>query len=639
MNNGQPTDRNWLWSFVEHVLKTPLLEVLCAVLVLLILHFLVQYLARGLKLRWMLVRFTKAVRDQQRSSATDVKANLAGVFNGSLLEFGWSEYEETLHEQSEWSGGERRAIAVRATVPSQTFINVETVIDPRLGAEYFKHLPGILTGMGIIGTFFGLIHGLTQFDPTVNNTDELKHGLGLLFGEVKFAFTFSGFAIGSAILITFIEKLIYSACAKWIGEITQALDGLFRAGVGEEYLSSLVQAAQESASQTRQLKESLVEELKVVLTNLADRQIAATQQMTVDFGVQIEKSFQQPLQSIAETVRMASGAQTEATGAVLENLMTAFMAQMREQVGGQMGDLGALLRQTATSMTQVEGSMRSLVEDMRTAGGDQRQAVTGVVQELLQKLEGHQQKQERAVAASSHVLMEKLHAAVGRMAEAQEEASRRTQESMAKSVGAIQGQVEGLAKSNAELLGASQDATLQMQQASAEAFGKLSAAAGNVERAVSGMAAVAEKMTTLAVRLTGLEAQVTETAKTSSQAATTLASASQSVAGATARLSETAARLEAVAKVTATEADTRAALLRDLKAASEFSSAAAREFVSLSEQVQSHLMKNVETFGAGVGATLGKHLSDYQKQLGDSVNMLRTALEELAEYADNGKGK
>jgi hypothetical protein len=637
MNSTAQTESNWLIAFVEHVAKTPLLQVLCGILLLLLLHFTFQYLIRGVRLRWALVALTKAVRAQHGSAAPEVKSDLSEVFRGSLLQFGWQEYEETLHEQHEWSGAERRTVAVRATVPAQSFINVETVVDPRLGAEYFKHLPGILTGMGIIGTFFGLIHGLMQFHPTESDTQHLKQGLDLLFGEVKYAFTFSGLAIGFAILVTFIEKWLYSACAKWIGEITQALDGLFRAGVGEEYLSSLVQASQESASQTRQLKESLVEDLKALLTNLTERQIAATKQMTVEFGNHIEKSLQQPLQSIAETVRKASGQQTEATGAILENLMTAFMAQMREQVGGQMGDLGALLRQTATSMTQAESSMRSLVEDMRKAGGDQTQAVAAVVKDLLQRLEEHQQKQERAVAASSHVMMEKLHLAVGRMSEAHEEANRRTQESVAQTVGAIQGQVEGLAKSNAQLMGASQEASLQMQQVSAEAFGKLSAAAGNVERAVNSMAAVAEKMTTLAVELADLQSEATQTTQASTQAAATLATASQSVAGAVANLSETAARFEAVSRVTATEADTRAALLRDIKAVSELSRSAALEFASLTEQVQSHLIKNVETFGAGVGATLAKHLKDYQTQLGNSVNMLRTALEELAEYADNSK--
>jgi hypothetical protein len=75
------------------------------------------------------------------------------------------------------------------------------------------------------------------------------------------AFLFSACAIGLAMLVTLGEKWIYASCAKWVGELTTALDSLFRAGVGEEYLSSLLQASQENATQTRQLKESMVDDL------------------------------------------------------------------------------------------------------------------------------------------------------------------------------------------------------------------------------------------------------------------------------------------------------------------------------------------------------------------------------------------
>jgi putative membrane protein len=283
------------------------------------------------------------------------------VFSKTRVSFAWSEFEETLHEQHEWKDGERTVVDIRATLPAEAFFNTETAVDPWLGSEYFKHLPGILTGLGIIGTFMGLIQGLVEFDPQATQSELLRQSLSGLFNEVRYAFTFSAVAITAAILITLFEKWLYSACAKWVGELAQSLDGLFRAGIGEEYLSSLVQASHESASQMRQLKESLVDDLKSLLTNLTERQIQATQQLSTEFGQQIERSLQAPLEKIAETVRVASGQQHQAVGTVLENLMTSFIAQMRETMGGQLGDLGSLLRQSTQSMTQVELAVRALV--------------------------------------------------------------------------------------------------------------------------------------------------------------------------------------------------------------------------------------------------------------------------------------
>ena len=124
-------------------------------------------------------------------------------------------------------------MAVRATAPADSFLHVDSVIDPVVHTEYFKHLPGIFTGLGIIGTFIGLINGLIEFNPAVE-VDQLKTSLGELFRYVKEAFLFSAAAIGVAMAVTVVEKFLFAACTYRLGRLTEALDRLFRAGVGEE---------------------------------------------------------------------------------------------------------------------------------------------------------------------------------------------------------------------------------------------------------------------------------------------------------------------------------------------------------------------------------------------------------------------
>jgi hypothetical protein len=637
MNNSFSVLPGWIGEFLEHATKTPLIIVLLLILGGALIHFAWQYVARGVLLRSRLKRLVTQVAQQKEESPGRVKESLDLIFTSTPVNVAWKEYEETLHEQYEWVAGERRTVAVRATVSAHTFINIESVIDPRLGSEYFKHLPGIMTGLGIIGTFFGLIFGLRQFDPTLQESTAVVAGLKDLFDEVRYAFTFSGIAIGGAIGVTIIEKWLYSACAKWLGELNQNLDGLFRAGVGEEYLSNLVQASQENASQTRQLKESLVEDLKVLLTNLTERQVQASREMTTSFATQIEQSLQQPLQSLAETVRLASGQQTQATGAVLENLMTAFMAQMRESVGGQMSGLGTLLQQTAQSMGQVELSLRSLVDDMRKAGGETTTAATHAMNDLMAKLQEHQQQQGKSVVAATQVAMDKLQQAVSRMAEAQESANQRTEASVAQTVGAMQMRVDGLVAANQSMTVATRESMDRMQLASMESVEQLSASAARVERAVGSLGEVAERMALLAQQLAGLQAQTIQASQASGQATSNLATASQAMAGSVGRLSEAAVRFDAVAKVIATEADQRDALLKDLAAAAERSRLASAEFKALTDQVKQTLVDNVETFGTGMARVVQTNLLDYQKQLGDAISMLKNALEELAEYADGAK--
>lgn len=73
----------------------------------------------------------------------------------------WQEFRETLHAQKalDPTTGELVEVAVRSTVPAEMYLSPHAVIDGRVHAEFFTHLPGIFTGIGIIGTFFGLLKG------------------------------------------------------------------------------------------------------------------------------------------------------------------------------------------------------------------------------------------------------------------------------------------------------------------------------------------------------------------------------------------------------------------------------------------------------------------------------------------------
>ena len=133
----------------------------------------------------------------------------------------------------------------------------QALVDSPLRTDYFKHLPGILTGLGIIGTFAGLIRGLNHFDVSLQ-ANEMQGSLGNLINAVGHAFYVSAAAICLAILFTLLEKLLLNRCYDRVDEIQNAIDGLFHAGVGEEYLERLVKASETATTQALQIKDALV---------------------------------------------------------------------------------------------------------------------------------------------------------------------------------------------------------------------------------------------------------------------------------------------------------------------------------------------------------------------------------------------
>jgi len=156
----------------------------------------------------------------------------------------WQEFKETLHEQKEVNArtGVYETVAVRSTVPAEAFFSTQALVDSRLSTEFFKHLPGIFTGIGIIGTFFGLLQGLRAFHVS-ENPQIARDSLNLLLHGVSEAFIVSASAITLAMVVTFAEKLLVSGLYRKVEEPAQLLDSMFEAGAGEEYLARLVKAS------------------------------------------------------------------------------------------------------------------------------------------------------------------------------------------------------------------------------------------------------------------------------------------------------------------------------------------------------------------------------------------------------------
>src|SRR5262249_2168355 len=143
----------------------------------------------------------------------DVRADFSKIFLiDKTLAHLWREYRHTPPEQRAVNSQTRqqKTRALRATLPPETVFNAPTLFHNRLRTEFFKHLPGICTGLGIIGTFLGLIQGLSAFKVS-ENAQEVRMSIDALLHGVFEAFLVSAAAIAIAMAITLIEKLLISS--------------------------------------------------------------------------------------------------------------------------------------------------------------------------------------------------------------------------------------------------------------------------------------------------------------------------------------------------------------------------------------------------------------------------------------------
>ena len=338
----------------------------------------------------------KNIKLQKRgTSFTDLDSIKGKIMVGDNLSHLWSEFTETLHAQKtiDPNNGQEKIMCWRATAMAEVFFSEQALVDTPLKTEFYKHLAGILTGLGIIGTFLGLIMGLTKFQVT-DDANIVRASLASLIQGVGHAFFISAAAIALAMLFTWIEKSLVTARYRQVEELCQLIDSLFDAGAGEEYLARLVKAAETSATQSLQIKDALVADLKQILSDLTNQQVAAAanhnQQLSATITQGLAESIREPIQRISKAVEHVGSNQGEAVNKLLTDVLANFTAQMRDMFGGQLQGMTEVLQFTTSSINQVATQFDQISKNLQ-AGKGAADAMADRLNESVVSLEARQQ--------------------------------------------------------------------------------------------------------------------------------------------------------------------------------------------------------------------------------------------------------
>lgn len=461
----------------------PHLLIAGGLLAALVLAFLAAFLLPGLRHALRLMRLHSGLATL---APNPQPAEIARLFAGDKrLAALWADYQDSLHIQKPGRNGP----AVRSTVRAETWFNSQFVVDSRLRTEFFKHLPGLFTGIGIIGTFTGLIEGLHRFQVS-ENTATVRTSLESLMHSVGQAFLVSAAAITAAMVVTFCEKLLLASLYRRTESVAQAIDALFDAGAGEDYLSRLVSVSEASVGQSQALKSALVQEIGGLLRELSVAQIEAARQDSQRLGqaiaASIEQSLKAPMQALAAGMPSAAGEPaSDKASQQLEAVITAFGERLDGVFGGPLAGLNQLNQQTAQAMQDAVRSLQSVSASLADTGRDAGQAAAEHMSSAMREIEARQRHADEQARA----LLEQLRR---NAASAQSESGQAMQTSLAQlgqQVGERIGEMLGRLDSQ---LAATQQQAAAGQQQRDELLAERTASAvstmsGSVEQAVKHM--------------------------------------------------------------------------------------------------------------------------------------------------------
>ncbi len=524
----------------------------------------------------------------------------------ATLDHLWSEYTETLHEQFVLVDGQRRLISVRATVPAEVFFNTQVLVDTPLNTEFFRHLPGLLTGIGIIGTFSGLILGLSGFEPT-GSAEAIKVSLGALMEGVREAFYASAFAIGAAMFITFVEKRELNRRYKQVEQLAQAIDALYEAGAGEEYLARLVKAAEESATHAAQLKQSLVGELHQILVDLTDKQIQVQQESVQTALTQLER--------IALAVESGTQRQDSAVQAMVKELLETFINEMKGTFGGQMHGLGDMMNKSVEAMREMQGEFGRLVGDLRLAGQSSTDEMARKLGEMMDQADARQK------------LLEEQMGAVVRALEGQRiEAAKAEKQHLGELAGQTKAFVDGLSNETTKLSAGVLNTALAM----GTSIDKMNLGAQK-------MLDAATKFKDAGMAVTGVMQQGVSTMSELRDASTQVSAASKALAGILANAQNAQQTMQGMVSAlqnlidqTKREAGVSKHIVDDMNKVAVTLKQVEEQTQKYLGEVNKVLTDTFNSFGNNVKTSLETSTGAFQSELDKGVKILKAAFDELS---------
>ncbi|MFM0184155.1 anti-phage ZorAB system protein ZorA [Paraburkholderia nemoris] len=641
------------------------------ILVTITIDFVVRFVGQSKKLsRELKLSLTAllAIRASIKGDITELDEIGEKAMSGPALSHLWSEYRKTLHPQKGADEhGQIQLVRWRSTALAESFFTEQAVVESRLKTEYFKHLPGILTGLGIIGTFLGLIKGLIHFDVSIDPAKAQEQLRGLV-NSVGHAFFVSASAIGLAMLFTWIEKSLVTARCRQVEQLREVIDSLFQGGAGEEYLERLAISSENAATQSAQIKDALVADLKEILTTLATKQMEAQAQnvgqMSVDMGKVIAESLSGPMDAITKAVQGVSSNQGEAVNKMLTDVLASFASQMREMFGGQMAGMSELMVKASESMQATAIQFGQLAANMSAAGTntvdamgerlgkaleamDARQAAMnaqmGAFVEQIKALvsesqtESSQKLKDTLTAVGDQVagIVEQLRKQAEQAAESQGERHMRFEQTTGQAIGSLSSQVEQLLAQSMETNKSLQNTVASLAQATDKAISGMNSGAETLYVAASDFAKAGQGVSET------MQASVvaTEAIKTASAQLTTSTDGARAIFADYAKTRDTfalmVAELERTFENAKRDASMTSEIIGRIETATRQLAIAQKQSEEYLQGVSEVLVKAHESFRENVERTLRDGNRQFQSELSSSVQLLSGAIKNLGDVVDD----
>ena len=323
----------------------------------------------------------------------------------------WNEFKEHMIFPSNSEGvGDPESLKIRNSIPPENFFHEEVFVNEKIDRRFLDSIPGILTGLGILGTFLGLTIGISSATHTLRiiegqDTTQLMAMLIKLLKGASLAFVTSILGISLSIIFSWLEKSKITGIRK---ELDKFLDNLERS---LEFITS--------EQINREIKDAIIEQSKKFDSFSNELALAIGNTLSNSFEGPIKDGFNKIISGLSSIKNVQQNLSEDLMKGLIDKFSGNLSSQAQEnqnKARESFENLQSAFTNQAHEMIRSQDKMaeisRELISEITKSNKENQDKVNSQLSSTIEKLNNTMgnivQSFKSNLVESSHTMSEKI---------------------------------------------------------------------------------------------------------------------------------------------------------------------------------------------------------------------------------------
>jgi hypothetical protein len=300
---------------------------------------------------------------QKQASSEETLSEARNTLLSKLSSISWLRHTARKFDQ-EWRAAvlKDRHAAI-GPILLHEFLVPSVVLPGRANRHMALAIPGILVGLGIIGTFLGLVLGLPDIGRAGPSVDagQLQELVGVITRSLGLAFWTSIAGIGLSLWFLFTDRLSVHLLERRVMEISRCTQAIY----------PCLPAAEITRMEYQLLKE-VGDNLQTMGTDIG---IALADAIEPAFGKAVGEHLAPVVQDIRSAVEKLADMSSEKQAEGVQQMVETFMQSMNQAVGDQFGQLREILTSTVESQESIRSGFKEFGSQLKDSASVQEKLI------------------------------------------------------------------------------------------------------------------------------------------------------------------------------------------------------------------------------------------------------------------------